>query len=163
MRAEQKLTLQKRIEEVRELYNKEAEPIQSGASAGSRKEGMEWKNKMTSLLSDKDFVIKTVTAKSSDNKKIDGNASERTSYYIMRFKQNPLMRGKTLVIAFNCAFEKYENGIVEDLREQVGLLNGLSPHNQILLLTKERHYVEYLRHIYDEPEEDEVELDGLEP
>lgn len=89
---------------VLELFEFEPPPGQRGGSAGNRVEGREWATEMREFLTTDGFVVETAIAKSTGGEHIDGNASERVSYKMLRFKRSPLARGRTLVVALNCAF-----------------------------------------------------------
>jgi hypothetical protein len=110
---------------VLELFDFEPPPAQRGGSAGSRVEGREWATEMRELLTTQGFIVETAIAKSSEGERLDGNASERISYKMLRFKRSPLTRGRSLVVALNSAFEKYGNAQISELREQASYLNGL--------------------------------------
>lgn len=105
---------------------------------------------MKELLARRGFLIETAVAKSSDSRKLDGNASERVSYKMLRFKRHPLNRVRTLVVALNTAFEKYDNPQIGELREQAAFLNGLDERGQIILLSRKEHFEHYLRELEDE-------------
>jgi hypothetical protein len=132
---------------VLELFELEPAPTQKGASAGSRQEGREWATEIRELLTTEGFVVETGIGKSTDGQRLDGNASERLSYRMLRFKRSPLTRNRTLVIALNRAFEKYDNAQLSELREQASYLNGLDDRAPIIILSRKSQYEEYMREV----------------
>ncbi|MBK6923152.1 MAG: hypothetical protein IPH07_37535 [Deltaproteobacteria bacterium] len=145
------MTSDDRLKKVLAQFEFEPTPTQAGETAGSRSaEGREFGEEMRKLLARPGFVIETAVAKSSDGRRLDGNASERVSYKMLRFKRHPLNRNRTLVVALNVAFEKYDNPQLGELREQAAFLNGLDLRGQILLLSRKEHYEYYLRDISGE-------------
>lgn len=136
-----------RKKRILEQFAYEPPPTQAGANAGSRGEGREWACEMRELLAADGFVIETAIGKSSTGDRLDGNASERLSYKMIRFKRSPLARNQTLVIALNKAFETYDNAQLSELREQAAYLNGLDDRAPIIILSRRSHYDEYIQHV----------------
>jgi hypothetical protein len=133
-----------KLDQILEWYYWEPPPSKRNANAGSRREGTVFKKNMVQLLTPETpghgIIIDTALGKSSDGKKLDGNASERVTHKMMKFKRNPFFQDCLLVISMNCAFEKYENRLLGELREHAAWLNGLEKRGQILILSSEDHY-----------------------
>lgn len=142
-----------RIDQVLELFRWEPAPSQAGANAGTRTEGVEFARKMRALLlppGDTEIVVETALGKSSKGEKLDGNASERVSHKMLRFKRNPFLQDHLLVVAMNCAFQKYNNAQIVEIRDNASWLNGLDRRGQIIVLSTEKEYREYVLTVFGE-------------
>jgi hypothetical protein len=141
-----------KLDHILRLYRQEPPPVKAGSNAGLRKEGMQFASEMREALRPIDpnnkIVIETVLAKSSNKDRLDGNASERISFKMLRFKRNPFMQDHLLVIAMNHAFETYENLQISEIREQASWLNAIDSRAQIMVLSKEHHYREYFATVF---------------
>jgi hypothetical protein len=139
------MTRDERKKAVLELWDTEPEPSKSGENVGTRShEGVDFQRRMVALLSCEGVEVDTALAKSSDGQKLDGNASERITYKMLRFKKNPLNRDRVLVIALNSAFENYDNPQLTELREQAGYLNGIDGRGQIVVLSRPHRYRDFI-------------------
>ena len=128
---------------VLEVYEYEPGPTQRGSNAGDRgSEGLNFKAQMRTLLKRDRHIIETACGKSSNGVTLDGNASERISFKMLRFKRDPRTRD-TLVIALNAAFSRYANAVLPELRSQAAYLNKIKGP-QILVLSLPEHYAGYL-------------------
>lgn len=141
-----------RTAKVLELYEFEPAPIEAGANAGTRTEGVAFARQMRALLAPDNpgsaIVVETQIGKSSNAKRLDGNAHQRVAYKMVRFKRNPLMQDHLLVVAFNAAFERYRSPCLAELQQQAAWLNAIDSRGQILLLSTQDHYLAYLAHVF---------------
>lgn len=135
------------LDEILKWHRWEPAPSKKNANAGSRKEGIRFRKVMIQLLtpptSGHGIVIETALGKSSNGRKLDGNASERVTHKMLKFKRNPFLQDCLLIVAMNCAFEKYDNVQLGELREHAAWLNGLEKRGQILILSNESQYRSY--------------------
>jgi hypothetical protein len=139
------MTPQERRKQAKAAFQTDPAPTKRGGSAGTRaQEGLLFQSTLRDLLARPGFVIETALGKSSDGNKLDGNASERISYKMLRFKRNPLNRSRTLVLALNAAFEKYDNPQIHEFKEQAGYLNGLDSRASVIILSRWADYDDYL-------------------
>ena len=125
------------------LWAWEPPPTRAGENAGTRVEGRKFAAEMRRWLARPNHVVVTSLGKSSNNQRVDGNAAERASFKMLRFKMNPLNRDRTLVVAFNCVFEKFASRAARELLMQAAYLNGLNPFAPVVLLITADDYRDY--------------------
>jgi hypothetical protein len=131
------------FDEVIRVYKYEPAPIQKDTAAGHRcHEGTAFRDNMQRLLKRPDVEVVTAVGKSTNGIRLDGNAIERVSYKMLRFKTRAV-QGKTLVVAFNHAFASYDNTLIDELRAHAEYLNKL-PGGRIVMLATPDEYLDYL-------------------
>lgn len=117
--------------------------IEQGSSAGKRREGVEFAEKMTKHLSRAGYKIKTVIGKSTDGKRLDGNAHERLAFAMMNHAMSPLENDQALVVAMNDAFVETKPAFYADILAMAASLNAKSAGSPIIVLGTKKAYKQY--------------------
>ncbi len=115
---------------------------------------------MVKLLEYPGYEIHTAIGKSSNQKRLDGNAHERLAFKMLSFKTSTLQDDLTLVVALNHAFAKFSPHFYGEIVGMAAGMNARGGGGAIVILGTPLAYDAYFKRIEREIRRQHAALRG---